>query len=70
MPLSQEQLIQMKENLDKAEAALKDAQLDIAQAKRAGIDVTQMEKDAQEMRAQIVKLRTVYLPTNTRGRKK
>ncbi|GAH43661.1 unnamed protein product, partial [marine sediment metagenome] len=37
-----------------------DAIADIATARRAGINVTDMEKEVQDLRAQIRKLKAVY----------
>lgn len=60
MPLTKEQLSEIHAGIDKAEKALADAIADIATARRAGINVVDMEKDVQELRAQIRKLKAVY----------
>lgn len=60
MPLNKEQLAQVKEGINKAQAALKVASSDIATAKRAGIDVGDQEILAKELREQIRKMHAVY----------
>lgn len=60
MPLTNEQLAEIKSGVDNAEKALRDAIADMALAKRAGIDVTVMEKDLTALRTQIRKLKAVY----------
>lgn len=60
MPLTKEQLAQIHANIDTAERALKDAMADIATAKRAGIDVVDMEKQVKELRDRVRKMKAVY----------
>ncbi|GAH66420.1 unnamed protein product [marine sediment metagenome] len=60
MPLTKVQLLEIHTSIDKAEKALMDAIADIATARRAGINVTDMEKEVQDLRAQIRKLKAVY----------
>ena len=49
MPLTKEQSADMKHRLKEAEVVLKDAFIDIAAAKRAGLDVADMEKEAKRI---------------------
>lgn len=60
MPLTKVQLSEIHVNIDNAERALNDAIADIATARRAGINVVDMEKEVQDLRAQIRKLKAVY----------
>jgi len=60
MPLSKEQLTGVQSGIKKADDAIKIARIDIATAKRAGIDVTDQEARLKEMSDQIRKMRAVY----------
>lgn len=60
MPLTKTQLEEIKQGIDKAEAAIKDAVADIATAKRAGIDVLDMEKELKDVRERVRKMKAVY----------
>jgi len=60
MPLTKVQLSEIHASIDKAERALTDAIADIATARRAGINVTDQEKEVQELRGKIRKLKAVY----------
>jgi len=60
MPLTKEQLTTIKQELDKADRAVKDANADIALARRAGIDVADMEAELKTVRDQIRRMRAVY----------
>lgn len=60
MPLSKPQLAEMKTLISNAEASLKDALADIAQAKRAGVDVKELEDQARELREKIRRMKVVY----------
>jgi len=60
MPLTKQQLAEIKDNLDKGERAAKDAAIDIATARRAGIDVADMEKELKEVKERLRRMRAVY----------
>jgi len=60
MPLTKEQLATIKQNLDQADRAVKDANADIVIARRAGIDVADMEAELKTVRDQIRRMRAVY----------
>lgn len=60
MPLNTKQLADIKTNIGLAEKGLKEARSDIAVAKRAGIDMTGQEKEANELTQQIRRLKAVY----------
>jgi len=60
MPLKKEELADIKVNLDKAERAIKDATVDIATARRAGIDVADMEKELKEVKERVRRMKAVY----------
>lgn len=60
MPLTKQQLGEVKQGIDKAEAAIKDAVGDIQTAKRAGIDVLDMEKELKDVRERVRKMKAVY----------
>ena len=51
---------EIKVNLDKGDAAAKDAAIDIATARRAGIDVADMEKELKEVKERLRRMRAVY----------
>jgi len=61
MPLTKDQLKDIKTAVSNAEEMLKGVMADIAQAKRAGIDVADNEKLATDLRERIRKLKAVYL---------
>ena len=61
MPLTKAQLAEIKGMIEQAEVSLKDAMSDIAQAKRAGIDVTDPDTQVRTLREQIRKLKVVYV---------
>lgn len=63
MPLTKEQLVKMVMDIDRAEKGLKDVEFDIRQAKRAGIDVLEEEKELSRMRKSIRGLKAVYRST-------
>jgi len=50
MPMTAEQKKDVKERLARAKKAIKTATVDIADAKRAGLDVTEEEKELKRMR--------------------
>lgn len=60
MPLTPKQLEEVKSNIDRADKALKDATADISIAKRAGIDVTDMEKELREVKERLRRMKAVY----------
>lgn len=60
MPLTKEQLVGIKQNLDKADRAIKDATADVATARRAGIDVADMEKELKEVKDRLRRMKAVY----------
>ena len=60
MPLTTEQLVEIKAGLDKAEKAIKDASADIVIARRAGIDVVDMDKELKDVKERIRRMRAVY----------
>lgn len=63
MPLAKEQLVKMAIDIGKAEAGLKEVELDVRQAKRAGIDVADEEKELVILRKSIRGLKHVYKPS-------
>lgn len=60
MPLTKEQLTEIKKNLDLAEGAIKTATSDIAIARRAGIDVVDMEQELKEVKERVRRMKAVY----------
>jgi len=60
MPLSKQQLTEIKAGIDQAETYAANAAADIAQAKRAGIDVADMEAELKKVRDQIRRMKAVY----------
>ena len=60
MPLTKEQLAEINEGIKNAEALLKDAKADISTAKKAGIDVEDMDKQQKELALKIRQLKAVY----------
>ena len=60
MPLTKVQQTEIKGLIASAEASLKDAMTDIATAKRAGIDVAEMETQARDLRDKIRKMKVIY----------
>lgn len=60
MPLTKEQLQEIKDGIVQAEKHLKDAIADIAVARRAGIDVADMEVEVKKLREQVRKMKAVY----------
>jgi len=60
MPLTKTQLAEIKDNLDKGERAAKDAAIDIATARRAGIDVGDMEKELRDVKERLRRMKAVY----------
>lgn len=62
MPLKKEQLVKMAMILDKAETAIKDVTVDLADAKRAGLDVAEQEKELNLLRKSIRGIKSVYHP--------
>ena len=62
MPLTKQQLVQMASTLGKAEKAIKDVTVDLRDAKRAGLDVTEQEKELNILRKTIRGIKNVYHP--------
>ena len=62
MPLTKEQLAQMALTLGKAEKAIIDVTIDLKNAKRAGLDVTEQEKELNVLRKTIRGIKNVYHP--------
>ena len=60
MPLTKPQLEEVKRGIDEAERAMTDATADISTAKRAGIDVVDMEKELKEVRERVRRMKAVY----------
>lgn len=60
MPMTKEQMAGIKENLAKGERAAADAAIDIATARRAGIDVADMEKELKEVKERLRRMKAVY----------
>lgn len=60
MPLSQETIKKIREDIRKAEKLLKDIEPEIERAKMAGLDVADQLKRARELRASIEKMKLVY----------
>ena len=60
MPLTAEQRKDVKERIARAETALKDATLDVQNAKRAGLDVTEEEKEVKRLRELTRGIKRVY----------
>lgn len=57
-PLTPEHLAQIKNGLD----VIAFAEQEVAKAKRAGIDVSQQEKDLAESKQKLLQLKNVYFP--------
>lgn len=57
-PLTPEHLAQIKNGLD----VIAFAEQEVAKAKRAGIDVSQQEKDLAENKQKLLQLKNVYFP--------
>jgi len=62
MPLTKEQLVKMASTLGKAEKAIIDVTIDLKNAKRAGLDVTEQEKELNILRKTIRGIKNVYQP--------
>jgi len=62
MPLTKEQKVQMAITLGKAEEAIKDVTIDIKDARRAGLDVAEQEKELNVLRKTIRGIKNVYKP--------
>jgi len=62
MPLSKEQMVQLSETLRKAETSIKDVTIDLTNAKRAGLDVAEQEKELNILRKTIRGIKNVYKP--------
>ena len=60
MPLTTEQTKDVKERIARAEKALKDATLDVQNAKRAGLDVAEEEKEVKRLRDLTRGIKRVY----------
>ena len=60
MPLPQETLNQIRQQLRDGEARLKELTEDINEARRAGIDVTEFTKEAETLKRQLSQLKAVY----------
>jgi len=60
MPMTTEQKADMKVRIKKAEVVIKDAFIDIAAAKRAGLDVAEEEKEAKRIRDLLRGVKRVY----------
>ena len=60
MPLTKEQQTMIKDGITSANKSLAEAKVDLTTAKRAGIDVTEQEKQVQELTLQLRKLKAVY----------
>lgn len=62
MPLTKEQMVKLSATLEKAEAAIKDVTIDLANARRAGLDVSEQEKELNVLRKSIRGIKNVYKP--------
>ena len=62
MPLTKEQIVKLGLTLGKAEKAMKDVTIDLRDAKRAGLDVTEQEKELNILRKSIRGIKNVYKP--------
>jgi hypothetical protein len=60
MPLPSDKVTEIKQGLKDAEAALKDADSEIAKARLAGLDVTEQQKEAEELRKRVKQIKAVY----------
>ena len=60
MPLSEETLKKIRDDLRDAEKSLKEIEPEIQKAQTAGIDVSAQLKIARELREKIDKMRLVY----------
>lgn len=60
MPLTQEQLKQIRTDLEKAERQLKAVEPEIEKAKMAGLPIDEYLKRARELRDKIEKAKLVY----------
>jgi len=55
-------MVQLGTTLGKAEAAIKDVTVDLTNAKRAGLDVAEQEKELNILRKTIRGIKNVYKP--------
>jgi len=62
MPLTKEQMVKLSATLGKAEAAIKDVTIDLNNAKRAGLNVAEQEKELNVLRKTIRGIKNVYKP--------
>ena len=62
MPLTKEQIVKLGLTLGKAEKALTDVTIDLRDAKRAGLDVAEQEKELNILRKSIRGIKNVYKP--------
>ena len=60
MPLPPEVLAQVRENIKLATAQLAELKKHIAEARLAGIDVTDHQKESEDLEKQIRQLKAVY----------
>lgn len=60
MALPIEVLAEIRQNIKEAETALKEMETEVNKAQLAGIDVTAERKDAEELKAKIRQLKSVY----------
>lgn len=68
MPISPEKLRDLQARMKTAQEAIKVARLDLNDAKRAGIDVADQEKDLQRMETALRGMSRVYGATYLAGR--
>jgi len=62
MSLTKEQMVSLATTLAKAEAGIKDVTVDLVNAKRAGLDVAEQEKELNLLRKTIRGIKNVYKP--------
>jgi len=60
MPLPIEVLAEVRENIKTAEQALTGLTAEINKARTAGLDVTEQQKEMEELKKQIRQLKAVY----------
>lgn len=59
-PIPAETLAKVRANIKSAEEALVDLKAEISKARLAGIDVSDQQKNAEDLSKQIKQLKTVY----------
>lgn len=68
MPLTQEQLREMGKSIMQGEEAIRNAKADLVTAKRAGIDVTDIEAEINKNATALRKIKIAYNPPMPKGK--